>query len=180
VSSDSEARTPTSGVDVRFAALNSEKPGVLVLLLERVYAPLLDRDPQVWSPQRLQWQKFDAAAFGHLDTIGSCTFLTRHGEHLVGFASYDPRQRPDVGIIGHNCVVPQFQRQGIGKAQIHETLRRLRAMGIRRARVATLDLPFFTPARRMYMACGFTETGRTPWDCDPTTVVVEYERILDR
>jgi GNAT superfamily N-acetyltransferase len=180
VKPDSAARSAASGTDVRFAALNGEKPGVLVSLLERVYAPLLDRDPQAWRPERLRWRQFDAVAFEHLDTIGSCTFLTWPGEHLAGFASYDPRQGPDVGIIGHNCVVPEFQRQGIGTAQIHEILRRFRAMGIGRARVTTLDLPFFTPARKMYIACGFTETGRTPWDRDPTTLVLEYEKTLDR
>lgn len=177
---DLSAGNRANGADVSFTPLDGEKPGVLLSLLEGAYAPLPDDDPDLWGPERLKWQHFDAAAFAHLDTIGSCAFLTRRGEHLAGFASYDPRQGPDVGLVGHNCVVPGFQRQGIGTAQIREVLRRLVAMGIERARVTTLDLPFFTPAHKTYIRCGFTESRRTPWDRNPTTAVVEYERILNR
>ncbi len=170
----------SAGADVSFTPLDGEKPGVLLSLLERAYAPLLNDDPALWGPERLKWKHFDAAAFAHLDTIGSCTFLTRRGERLAGFASYDPRQGPDFGLVGHNGVVPEFQRQGIGTAQIREVLRRLGVMGIARARVTTLDLPFFTAAHRTYIRCGFTEMRRTPWDRNPTTAVVEYERTLSR
>jgi len=181
VNPDSAASSAASRTDVRFTSLNGEKPGVLVSLLERAYAPLLESNPQVWSQERVKWGQFDAVAFAQIDTIGSCVFLTWRGERLVGFASYNPRQQPHVGLVGHNCVAPEFQQQGIGTAQIREVLRRLDAMGIERARVTTLDLPFFTPARRIYLACGFTETRRTPWSAEAdATALVEYERILSR
>ncbi len=166
--------------DLRFAPLNTEPPGVLASLLEVAYAPLIAGEPVFWSEEKARWRHFDTEAFKQLDTVGACVFLTSHGEDLVGFASYDPRQAPEVGLVGHNCVVPQFQRQGIGAAQVWEILHRFGEMGMDRAKATTLDLPFFAAARRMYIRCGFTETRRTAWDCDPTKTVVEYEITLSR
>jgi GNAT superfamily N-acetyltransferase len=166
-------------MNIRFTTLNEARPGVLASLLEKAYAPLLEANDRIWSDQRVQWHRFDASAFEHIETVGACTFLTWLAEHLVGFASYDPRPGPDVGIVGHNCVVPEYQRQGIGTAQIHEVLRRLCAVGIRRARVHTLDLPFFAPARKMYIGAGFRETTRTPYPNQPEMTLIGYECILD-
>ena len=52
-------------------------------------------------------------------------------------------------------------------------------MGIRLAQVSTSENPFFTPAQRMYTACGFRETGRRPWDGGASQNVIEYEMKLD-
>ncbi len=164
--------------NVRFAPLNGQSPGTLASLLEAAYGPLLAGDSPIWNEERARWRRFDAEAFGHLDTVGRCVFLTWLGEDLVGFASYDPRQGPEVGVIGHHCVVPQFQRQGIGAAQVREILHRFGAMGVGRARATTLDIPFFEAARRTYTRCGFTETRRSAWDRDPTKAIIEYETML--
>jgi GNAT superfamily N-acetyltransferase len=40
---------------------------------------------------------------------------------------------PERGLIGWNFVVPEYQGQGIGKAQIHEILHTFRIKGIRKA-----------------------------------------------
>ncbi len=164
--------------DLRFGPLDAEPPGALVLLLEAAYAPLLAGDSPIWNEERAKWRQFDTEAFEHFDTVGRCVVLTWLGEDLVGFASYDPRLGPEVGIIGHHCVTPYFQRQGIGAAQVQEFLRRLGAMGIGRAWATTLDIPFFEAARRTYARCGFAETGRSAWDRDPTKTIVEYETVL--
>jgi GNAT superfamily N-acetyltransferase len=166
-------------MDVQFTTLSEARPGDLASLLERAYAPLRESDRRLWSEQRIQWHRFDASAFKQPDTIGACTFLTRFAGRIVGFASYDPRPAPDVGIVAHNCVVPEFQRKGIGAAQMREVLRRLRAMNIRRARVLTLDLPFFAPARSMYVSAGFSEITRGPYPSRPRMTLIEYECPLD-
>jgi len=67
---------------------------------------------------------------------------------------------PVRGLIGWNCVVPEHQRKGIGKAQIQEILRIFRQMRICRACVTTTNDDFFIPARRMYEACGFVEVRK--------------------
>jgi len=153
--------------------------GLIASMLKRSYADLVELDQQHWGPEVPKWEEFDREVFEHPDTVGTCVFLTWSGDRLVGFASYDPRQRPEFGIVGHNCVLPEFRGNGFGKQQIQEIVRRFRAMGIRLAQVSTSENPFFTPAQRMYTACGFRETGHRPWDGDASRNVIEYEMKLD-
>jgi GNAT superfamily N-acetyltransferase len=80
---------------------------------------------------------------------------------MLGMASYNPRQGPNLGIIGWNCVVPEHQRKGIGKMQILEILRIFKTRGFRKACVKTGSEGFFLPARRTYESCGFIEVRRT-------------------
>jgi len=40
--------------------------------------------------------------------------------------------------------------------------------------------PFFAPSRRLYLACGFHEVRRVPWERDPEETIIEYERAIDR
>jgi GNAT superfamily N-acetyltransferase len=139
----------------------------------------MEADEEHWRAEVLKWEEFDHEVFQHLDTVGACVFLSWSGEQLVGFASYDPRQRPDVGIVGHSCVLPEFRSNGFGKQQVREIIGRFRASEARLARVSTLEHPFFVPARRMYVACGFGETGRHPWQGDPSRDLIVYEMRLD-
>lgn len=148
-------------------------------MLKQSYAELVQTDQEHWGDEALKWEEFDRDVFEHLDTVGACMFLSWAGDRLVGFASYDPRHGPEFGIVGHNCVLPEFRANGFGRQQIEEVLRHLRARGIRLARVSTLDNPFFAPARRMYTSCGFHEIGRHQWDRDPRQRVIEYEMSLD-
>lgn len=124
------------------------------------------------------WDAFDAEVFQHPDTVGACTILTWWGDLPVGFGSYDPRGAPDLGILGHKCVLPEFRRQGIGKAQVREILRRTGCLGIRRVQVSTGGHSFFAPARRMYLACGFREVRRIPWERDPQEAIIAYEKAI--
>lgn len=95
---------------------------------------------------------------------------------IAGFASWDPRQTPEYGIVGHNCILPEFRGKGLGKAQVLEILRRFQGFGIRKAKATTCDHPFFVPAQRTYVACGFRELRRVPWPRDPGYRVIEYEK----
>jgi hypothetical protein len=49
---------------------------------------------------------------------------------------------------------------------------------IRRARASTGGNPFFSPARRMYLACGFREVWRVLWERDPQERIIEYEKAI--
>ena len=84
-------------------------------------------------------------------------FVTCLDEAEIGFASFDPRPAPDFGIIGHNCVLPSFQRDGVGKRQVMEILERF---------------------RKMYLGCGFHEKRRWIKGPDPRYELVEYEISL--
>ncbi|MEJ2082943.1 MAG: hypothetical protein P8Y94_12420 [Acidobacteriota bacterium] len=68
--------------------------------------------------------------------------------------------------------------RGFGTQQIMELLRRLRSMEIREARASTLDHPFFVPAQRMYVRCGFREVRRNSWDRDDRRNLICYAKTI--
>jgi len=160
---------------LRFTSPHDQQPGVVASMLKRSYAELLESDPDHWEAEVPKWEQFDREVFEHPDTVGSCVFLSWSGDQLVGFGSYDPRPKPDFGIVGHNCILPEFRGQGFGKQQMLEILRRFQVRGIRTARTKTLAGDWHIPAQRMYASCGFRETTRHPRDGSPSQTVIEYE-----
>lgn len=165
-------------MNVEFTTALDQKQGAIAALLKQAYAELIASDPSLWEPERESWEQYDDEVFGQPQTVGACIFLTRLDSHIVGFGSWDPRQRPRFGIVGHNCILPEFRGRGLGKKQIREILRRFREMTIETVRVSTLDHPFFLPARRTYEACGFREVRRIPWDRDAARKMIEYEQEI--
>lgn len=150
-------------------------PGTVARLLNESYAQLLHDEPDPWLSEQASWEAFDQDVFENPETVGASTYVSWAEEQLVGLVSFDPRQRPDFGIVGHNCVLPAFRRQGFGKQQVREILQWFSMLGIRVARVSTCDHPFFVPAQRMYTSVGFREVGRDPWDPDPRKRLIRYE-----
>ena len=162
-----------------FTSLEDQTAGVLADMLKRSYASLLAIDSHRWTFEVAKWEQFDLNVFQHPETVGSCVFLSWVDGKLVGFGSYDPRQRPELGVIGHNCILPEFRRKGFGLWQLREILRRLGAMGVKKAKATTHEHVFFEPARRMYLSCGFRKVGQRPWAAHPDQEVIDYERHLD-
>jgi GNAT superfamily N-acetyltransferase len=148
------------------------------MMLNICYGGLVASDPGLWDHEFEAWERFDADVYKNPGGIGDCTFLSWAANNLVGFASFDPRQWPSTGIIGHNAVLPEYQKRGFGKRQIEEILRRFRKRGFKRAKVSTLDHPFFIPAQRMYLSCGFCESRQAPWEGSPKYRLIEYEQDL--
>jgi len=146
--------------------------GDIVKLLQACYA-------NIWNPQLCQTMKqFDAESFDHINTIGACVFFSCLNDVTIGLASYDPRQGPDLGIVGHNCVLPEYQGRGYGREQIFEILRRLRSKNFQKVQVSTGQDPFFLPAQKMYLSCGFREIKRTSEINDHTHGKIYYEKML--
>jgi ribosomal protein S18 acetylase RimI-like enzyme len=134
---------------LQFTSPREHLPRTVLGLLKRAWAPL-------WNPVlEEKIRQFDCEVTEQPETVGACTFITCLDSQPVGMASYDPRQGPDRGIIGWNCVLPEHQGKGIGKKQIQEILRIFRSRGIRKACVTTSDGEFFVPAQHTYEACGF-------------------------
>jgi ribosomal protein S18 acetylase RimI-like enzyme len=78
----------------------------------------------------------------------------RDGE-VVGFVTFRADERSGIGEIGNNAVRPDCQRQGIATALYRHALDRMRALGMRFARVGTGLDPSHAPARRAYEKAGF-------------------------
>ena len=163
---------------LRFGPPSACPPGTVARLLRESYAALIVSEPVPWEEETQGWDRFDSDVYGMPETVGACAALSWAGEELVGLLSFDPRRAPEVGIIGHNCIVPPYRGRAYGKAQIEEVLRRFRERGIRTARVTTCQHPFFEPARRMYASVGFRETGRENHEADPRKRVIYYELEL--
>jgi GNAT superfamily N-acetyltransferase len=140
---------------IAFTSPSEHPPGTAFRLLKAAWAPL-------WNPALEEnIRAFDLEVTGHPDMVGACTFVSCLDGEPIGMASFDPRPGPYRGIIGWNCIVPEHQGKGFGKAQILEVLRRFGERGIRRACVTTTDEAFFVPAQRTYESCGFTIARRT-------------------
>ncbi len=137
------------------------EPGLIWRILAVSYASLLQELPKDRVTELLaDWQGYDTAVFEEPDTIGGSGFVTSLKGHVIGFASWNPTRWPSLGILGHNCVLPEYRRKGYGQLQIGEILRRFTRAGYARARVQTDEHPFFAAARTMYESCGFAEVAR--------------------
>ncbi len=165
-------------MNVKFESPLQFKAGIIVSLLERSYAEIISTNPDHWNQEKEKWAEFDTEVFQNPNTVGACVFLTVADDQVIGFGSYDKRQMPEFGIIGHNCVLPEFRGSGFGKRQINEILSRFHSMGVKKAKVSTCSHPFFVPAQRMYMSCGFIEINRRPWDLDSSKDIIEYEKEI--
>ena len=163
---------------ITFTPFAQHKPGVIVSLLSQSYAAYLALDPQAAQAWPADWAAYEWDVFHFPDTVGVCGFVACLDDRPIGFASWDPRQFPAYGVVGHNCILPTFRGNGYGTAQIHRMLDILRARGFQQARVTTGDHPFFVPAQRMYVACGFREIGRGLRDPRVALGMIDYERSL--
>ena len=133
-------------MDHTFNEVAKYEPGIIRDLLFACYEQILDDE------LREKFLQFDRDVFENLGTVGACTFITTLNRQIIGMASYNPRQVPELGIIGHNCILPEQQGNGYGKRQILEVIRRLKLLGVRRISVSTSEHPFFEPAWKMYLS----------------------------
>ncbi len=148
--------------------------GTIADLLRQSYSPLLAQLPQARAAELLSdWCEYDAAIVGEPETVGACGFVSSCDNRVVGFGSWDPRGWPNVGEVGHNCIVPPQQRRGYGRAQIEEILNRFARDGFMKAIVRTDEHPFFLPARKMYERCGFRLSAR-----EPGSLVEGYDTLV--
>lgn len=162
-----------------FTHPNEHGRGIISDLLKKSYAEIASIDPSYWRNEEKEWAEFDREVFENPDTVGECVFISMFENTVVGLGSFDPRQSPEYGIVGHNCILPEFRGQGFGKQQIEEICARLRQIGCKRVVASTSDHPFFVPAQKMYVSCGFEETRRNIDGPRPSHQfkMIEYERI---
>ena len=103
---------------LKFNKLSESKEGIIYTLLNRSYEGLTRQIPELLNKWQDDWRQYDEEVHKFPDTIGNAGFLTSINEKEIGFGSYDPRQSPELGIIGHNCILPEFRGNNFGKAQI--------------------------------------------------------------
>ncbi|MDD5623108.1 MAG: GNAT family N-acetyltransferase [Candidatus Peribacteraceae bacterium] len=135
-------------------------PGTIERLLKESYTSM---QPQMtekeWRKLMKIFEDFDHEVATHPE-VARCTFVTEEDGLPIGLGSFDPRQRPALGLIGHNVLLPSARGKGYGKLQLQEILRRMQSLGIKKVRVSTGEHPFFTAAQKNYESVGFRETRR--------------------
>ena len=147
---------------VTFKSIDSVNRGDFFKMLKSAYAEILVDDAKHREQYLKDWQKFDDEVFNNPDTVGKCVRISFVDGEVVGFMSYDPRNLPDFGIVGQNCVLPEFRGQGYGREQIEEILKIFKERGAKKVIVTTGDSAFYLPARKNYESIGFREISRAP------------------
>jgi GNAT superfamily N-acetyltransferase len=160
-----------------FKPLIQHQPGTIFNLLKECYWDFINVRPDFSKGWMREWRDYDWTIFNYPDSVGICGFVSYLSHELVGFASWDPRKYPK-GIIGHNCVLPQYRGHGYGLQQINEILNRFRTMEFQMVIVTTMDHEFFLPAQEMYLACGFKKTRRFIEE-NRSYYMLEYEKLLE-
>ncbi len=154
---------------LKFKQIIEYEPGIVFSLLSQSFG-------KIWNDGLEEKMKqYDREVFENPDIVGACIFISTLNGKPVGMASWDPRQGPKLGIIGYNCVLPECQGRGFGKAQIEEIIKRLKEQGFKKAFVTTGEHPFFESADKMYLACGFKETRRYNEGRDPRYGSIDYK-----
>ena len=101
---------------IKFKQISEVQSGLIYQILNISYQGLF-QDPKIdRAKYLLDWQKFDQEVFDNPNTIGKCVFATTLDDKVIGFASFNPRNRPESGMLGHNCILPKFRGRGFGKA----------------------------------------------------------------
>ncbi len=160
-----------------FTPISGYRPGDLFEIICRSYEQLIRNESQYWKQEEKEWANFDHKAFSHPE-IARCIFVTCLDNTPIGLASYDPRHFPEYGVIGQNCVLPEFGGRGFGSRQIQEVLRIFQEHQAKIAKVTTSEHPFFEPARKMYRSLGFIEMKRIVGGPDPNYKTIELAKTL--
>jgi GNAT superfamily N-acetyltransferase len=163
---------------VEFKKFGKYQEGIIFSLLSRSYEAYFQYDPKIEAVWKQAWGEYDQSVFENPEMVGASGFISSIDGCIIGFASWDPRQYP-CGIIGHNCVLPEFRGKGFGALQIKEVLRILKDSGFRKVVVTTGAHKFFQPAQKMYNACGFEELDRGFADKNSLYGTVTFEHALE-
>lgn len=137
-------------MEINFQPISDIKSGTITTMLKEAYQPLLIDFPQLqegWSDLEKTAQEYP-----------NCFFITLLNDVVVGFSSINP-SNPNEIHMGHNIILPQFQNRGIGKQQLEEQLKRCREWNFKEVWAVTGAIPFFLPARKMYLRNSFEVVG---------------------
>lgn len=159
-----------------FNSISTYKEGDLFAILQKSYEGLLLLKIKNKEKYIENWKQFDRNSFNN-SKIGKCVFVTCLDNKSIGLCSYDPRQFSRIGIIGHNCILPDYRNHGYGTKQIEYLLNIFKNNHCKKAKVETGSIEFYTTAQKMYLNLGFKEVGRY-FDKIRDYEVIEYEKKL--
>lgn len=145
---------------ISFKQLTTLNRGEVFKALKKIYSDYKKIDNLQYLRWAQDWKEYDELLFNNPDTVGNAGFTTFLNNKLSGFCSWDPRKSPDQVIVGHNGVLPEFRKNGIGVLQITEMINIFEKAGYKQIFASTGNEIFFEPAQKMYLKCGFKEIDR--------------------
>ncbi len=125
------------------------------------------------------WKEYDDFFYSNLDSIADkCGFVTVFDGVPIGHISWDPRNRPNYVIIGHNCILSSFKGKGYGKIQLQEAIRRIRQYDVKKIIVTTNEITF--SAQKNYESVGFIKVNeRVNRETPFAGNYIDYEMLLE-
>ena len=150
-------------MDVNYKTIDFFKEGTIYQILKTSYQRLLAYFPMAKGKFLEHWKQEDKVAFQNPDTIGKHILFTCIGNNPIGYFSWDDRNYP-TGIIGQNCIVPNYRNEGLGSKQISILIKMFADKKFNKVTVVTGNHVFFKPAVEMYQRCGFRIENRIPGD----------------
>jgi GNAT superfamily N-acetyltransferase len=148
---------------IDYRTIDNFRSGLIEKLLKTSYKRLIDYFPNDKQRYYTQWEKEDSEAFNNPDTIGKYVLFSCISNNPIGYFSWDDRQYP-LGIIGQNCILPNFQGQGYGRKQIDLMIKIFQDKKFNEIKAITGDHDFFISAQKMYTNCGFQEQRKMEGD----------------
>lgn len=123
------------------------------------------------------WIAYDDFFYENPSIAENFGFVTVLDGTPIGHISWDPRNRPDYVIIGHNCILTQYKGKGYGKMQLQEALLRIKTCGVKKILVGTNTL--FLSAQKNYESVGFVKIGeRENTETPFAGKYIDYELLL--
>ena len=157
---------------IEFNQANRFERGSIYKLLYESYAKLLEAEPDYADEYKTNWRNTDDNTFDDLDSTGNILISTLN-DKPIGFVSWYPKAAGE-GEIGHNCIVPSHRSKGYGKQQIQKALGEFPRQ-TRVVQVTIANHPFFIPAQKTYISCGFIEVARSQTDAYGGLELIHYE-----
>lgn len=162
-------------MEIEFKKVSEFTPGILHRLLVDSYS----FDLRWQACFESDWIAFDTFFFEHLDLADQYGFITTLDGKPIGHISWDPRNRPNYVVVGHNCIAARYKGNGYGKLQLQEAVRRIcHYKGLKKIIVTTNGK--LIPAQRNYESVGFTLINKRKNNEDSAFSgdYMEYEMIL--
>lgn len=159
---------------IEFKHISDFPRGTLYDILRDAYS-FDARNARLWDAN---WRESDGFFYDNPEIADKYGLVTCLDGEPIGFATWDPRHRPDYVEIGHNGIREQYKGRGYGRLQLAEALRRIRAYeGLKRIIVCT-NANLVAP--RNYESAGFTLYDRKPNDTESafTGDFLYYEIVL--
>ena len=107
---------------IEFKKFNEFKRGILYSQLVDAYS-FNENCKKAWDKD---WLDYDNYFYDNLKYTNNCGFIMLLNGDPIGHISWDPRNRPEYVIIGHNCILTKYKGKGYGHILLQEAINQIK------------------------------------------------------